>query len=66
MEKLYSIWIRLKYQYYKLYWKVKPPKKSSGKFWGWCEVNYNVLDQTAVGYGIVVKDLEINDGKVSK
>ena len=62
MKKLYFIWIRLKYQYYKLYWKVKPPKKSRGKFWGWHEINYSVLDQTAVGYGIIIKDLEIEEG----
>jgi hypothetical protein len=54
MERLYFIWIRLKYQYYKLYWKVKPPKKFRVNFYGWHEGPcYNLLDQKAVCYGII-------------
>jgi len=53
MKKLYTIWIKLKYQYYKLYWKIRPPKQKRSKFYGWSEVNYNVLDKTAIGYGVI-------------
>lgn len=29
MTKLKFLWIRVKYQYYKLYWKVRPPLNRS-------------------------------------
>ena len=53
MTKLYQLWIRIKYQYYKLYWKVRPPKQKPSGFFRWHEINYDVLDQNAVGIGIV-------------
>jgi len=56
MGKLYVLWIQIKYQFYKrIYWKFKKPSKPSG-FYGWQEVNYDVLDQRAVGIGIIMKD----------
>jgi len=51
MNKFYIIWIKLKYQYYKLYWKIRPPKQKYSKFYDWHEVNYDILDQKAVGIG---------------
>ena len=56
MNKWYMLWIILKYNYYKLYWKFKKPVKSS-KFYGWTEYDYNVLDQNAIAYGVIKKDL---------
>ena len=53
INKLYSLWIRIKYQYYKLYWKIFPPKRTVSGFYGWQEVSYDVLDQKAVGIGVV-------------
>ncbi len=54
MEKLYHLWIRIKYQYYKLYWKICPPKPQHKEgFYGWQEVNYSVLDQKATACGIM-------------
>ena len=53
MNKLYQLWIRLKYQFYKrIYWKFKKPSKPSG-FYGWTEVGYSVLDNKAVGIGVI-------------
>jgi hypothetical protein len=53
MVKLYYLWIRLKYQFYKrIYWKFKKPEKPS-KFYGWTEYSYNVLDQEAIAYGVL-------------
>jgi len=57
MTKLCCLWIRAKYQYYKLYWKIFPPKRKRTGFYGWQEVNYHVLDQEAVGMGIIDKRL---------
>jgi hypothetical protein len=53
MTKLYQLWVRIKYQYYKLYWKVRPPKQKRSKFYDWHEVSYDVLDQNAVGIGVI-------------
>ena len=54
MEKLYHLWIRIKYQYYKLYWKIYPPKlKHLIGFYGWQEVNYNVLNKEGIACGIM-------------
>ena len=53
MIKLYYLWIRFKYQYYKLYWKILPPKQTRSKFYGWHEEHYSVLDQEAVGIGVI-------------
>ena len=56
MNKLYVLWIRLKYQFYKrIYWKIKRPRRTSG-FYGWQEVHYSVLDPDAIGYGIIMED----------
>jgi len=53
MKKLYHLWIRIKYQYYKLYWKICTPKsRYMAGFYGWQESNYNVLDKEAVACGI--------------
>jgi hypothetical protein len=60
MTKLYQLWITIKYQYYKLYWKISPPKQKRSKFYGWHEVSYDVLDQKAIGIG-VIKGGNIND-----
>ena len=60
MKKLYLIWIRLKYQYYKLYWEIKPPRKFRGEFYGWHEgLCYSILDQKAIAIGVI-------DEKISK
>ncbi|KKM63174.1 hypothetical protein LCGC14_1514070 [marine sediment metagenome] len=57
MEKLYHLWIRIKYQYYKLYWKINPPKlKRKEGFYGWYEVNCNIADTKAIGVGIIMED----------
>ena len=57
MEKLYHLWIRIKYQYYKLYWKINPPKpKRKEGFYGWQEVNCNIADTKAIGVGIIMED----------
>lgn len=53
MKKLIITWIRLKYQCYKLYLKIRPFKRKHVKFYGWHEVNYDVLDQTAMCYGVI-------------
>lgn len=53
MKKLQQLWITIKYQYYKLYWKISPPKQICSKFYGWHEVNCSVLDQEAVGIGVI-------------
>jgi hypothetical protein len=53
---VYYLWIRLKYQFYKLYWKFKKPSKPSG-FYGWVEIGFSVLDNRAVGIGII-KEIE--------
>lgn len=53
MTKLHQLWITIKYQYYKLYWKISPPKQKRSKFYGWHEVSYSVLDQNAVVKGVV-------------
>ena len=53
MNELYFIWIRLKYQYYKLYWKIRPPKQNYSGFYGWHEECCSVLDQKAIGIGII-------------
>jgi len=58
MTKLYKLWIRIKYQYYKLYWKVRPPKPSLSGFFRWHEISYDVLDQNAVGIGVVDARIE--------
>jgi hypothetical protein len=55
MNKLYKFYITLKYNFYKLYWKIKKPKKPSQGFYGWSEENYNVLDKKAVCYGVLKK-----------
>jgi len=56
MNKLYQWYIILKYQYYKrIYWKFKKPSKPSG-FYGWTETGYSVLDQKAVGIGVIMED----------
>lgn len=55
MNKLYEIWIRLKYSYYVLYWKIKKQKKQPEGFYGWQETTYNVLNQNATAYGIIEK-----------
>jgi len=57
MNFLYSLWIRAKYQYYKLYWKIFPPKRKRDGFYGWQEIGCSVLDQKAVGIGIIDKKL---------
>jgi len=56
MTKLYKLWITIKYRYYKLYWKISPPKQGRSKFYGWYEVNYRVLDRKAVVVG-TIKDV---------
>ena len=53
MGKLYRLWITIKYQYYRLYWKISPPKQTCSKFYGWHEEHYSVLDQEAVGIGVI-------------
>ena len=53
MTKSRFLWTLIKYQYYKLYWKVRPPKQKRSGFYGWHEVSYNVLDQNAVGIGVI-------------
>jgi len=53
MTKLYKLWITIKYQYYKLYWKIRPPKQKCSKFYEWHEECYSVLDQKAVGIGVI-------------
>lgn len=58
MEKLYHLWIRIKYQYYKLYWKICPPKPGHREgFYGWQEIGYDILDQRSIGIGIIDKEL---------
>jgi len=55
MSKLYVLWILLKYQFYKrVYWKFKKPSKPSG-FYGWQEINYDILDQKGIAYGTISK-----------
>ena len=57
MEKLYHLWIRIKYQYYKLCWRINPPKPKHKKgFYGWQEVNCNIADTKAIGVGIIMED----------
>jgi hypothetical protein len=53
MTKLYQLWIRIKYQYYKLYWKVRPHKQKCSKFYGWHEISYEAVNQNAVGLGVI-------------
>jgi len=53
MSKWYELWVLIKYQFYKrIYWKFKKPEPTS-KFYGWQEIGYDVLDQRAVGIGVV-------------
>jgi len=59
MNKLYQVWIIIKYKWYVLYWKFKKPEPPS-KFFGWTEINYDVLDKNAVAYGEVISE---NDTK---
>jgi len=61
MTKLYQLWITIKYQYYKLYWKISLPKQKRSKFYDWHEVTYSVLDQKAVGIGVT--DDKISNGQ---
>jgi len=56
MMNLYQLYITIKYQYYKLYWKVRPPKQRRSKFYGWYEEYCSVLDQNAACIG-VIKDI---------
>lgn len=54
MKKLYYLWIRIKYQYYKLYWRINPPKPKHKKgFYGWQEVNCSIADTKAVAIGVI-------------
>ena len=53
MSKLYQWYIILKYNYYKLYWKVHKPAKRYSGFYGWQEYDYNVLDQKAKACGVI-------------
>lgn len=64
MSKLYVLWIRLKYQYYKLYWKIFPAQRKLPPFYGWQEISYDVLDKNAVGIGIIDRSLYQNSGFV--
>lgn len=50
-------WIRVKYQYYKWYWKIFPPTKKLLPFYGWQEISYDVLNKKAVGIGILDRSL---------
>jgi len=57
MTNLYPLYIIIKYQYYKLYWKVRPPKQKHSKFYGWHEECCSVLDQNAVGVGVIDENI---------
>jgi len=50
-SKLYQLWIVLKYNYYKLYWKFKKPAKRS-KFYGWSEESREAVNNVGVVYGV--------------
>ena len=57
MEKLYHLWIRIKYQYYKLYWKIYPPKPKHKKgFYGWTEIGVSLLNKRGIARGTIMED----------
>ena len=58
MNKFYKWYIVAKQNYYKIYWRLKKKfrKPESKGFYGWVEYNYDVLDQEAVGYGVLIKN----------
>ncbi len=57
MEKLYHLWIRIKYQYYKLYWKICPPKPQYKEgFYGWTEIGVSLLNKRGIARGVLKED----------
>lgn len=56
MERLYHLWIRIKYQYYKLYWKIWPPKPQHKEgFYGWTEIGFIILNKRGIACGTIPK-----------
>ena len=56
LTKLYILWIRGKYQFWKWYWWLFPPKRKPSPFYGWQEIGCQIIDNRAVGIGIIMKE----------
>jgi hypothetical protein len=57
LNRFYALWIRIKYQYYKWYWRIFPPKRKPSPFYGWTEVGFQLLNNRGVGIGTIDKEL---------
>jgi len=52
-QRIYHLWIRCKYQFWKWYWWLFPPKRKPAPFYGWKEFGFQMLDMNAIGIGLI-------------